>query len=645
MWLPSSPYLPCGRTPGGPPIGACTARAPFGHGRVVRPAPSLRCLPTLPLCPRGGGPRSATVNPPPSGGRWCVGGGGAPLSSSLCSTHVASTTQARRKHRARHLAAVGGGFPLWGPHTPEVGYLTSVSCGPMSPPASPRSSRYWSLPPRFLPLARWFALFFVFFFLHRLPPVSPPGASVCPLPPPMSPRRLLAVLAPFLGGWGRRGWGGGGRPRCPSSGVSTSQARRRHEARHLSLCRGGGGGRAVWLPSSPFLPCVHTPGAPPPLGLARRVLPTGTVVWPVPHPLSAASRPCRFVLRGGGGRCPPLPTSIPHPWGGGGVWGGGGGACRLPFVARMSQARRKHGAGTRRGSCPSAGGGACLVAPVVALSTLRSHPRWSPRWGLHGACSLRARSCGSSRTLSPLPPHPAALSSGGGRFSPPPTRISHPWGGGGVWGGGGRPCRLPFVARTSQARRKHGAGTRRGTCPFAGGGACRVSPVVAPPTLRAHPRGGGSVWGGGGGALVVVPSLHACRRHNASTGWGTWLQRGGGGVSPLGLPALLHGIGSAPQDLQPLLPLGGSRHVSAWCSVSRACSLLCPYLLEEVRTRVETDDEEVRAAGRTYRTPRRLLAPSAALVEGRAPVSAPNSPGGGDCPSSPWCLCFHFRAA
>ena len=117
---------------------------------------------------------------------------------------------------------------------------------------------------------------------------------------------------------------------------------------------------------------------------------------------------------------------------------------------------------------------------------------------------------------------------------------------------------------------------------------------------------------------------------------------GGGGVSPSGLPVLLHGIGSAPQDLQPLLPLGGSRHVSAWCSVSRACSLLCPYLLEEVRTRVETDHEEVRAAGRTYRTPRRLLTPYAALVEGRAPVSAPNSPGGADCRSSPWCLCIHF---
>ena len=47
---------------------------------------------------------------------------------------------------------------------------------------------------------------------------------------------------------------------------------------------------------------------------------------------------------------------------------------------------------------------------------------------------------------------------------------------------------------------------------------------------------------------------------------------------------------------------------------------------------METDDEEVRAAGRTYRTPRRLVAPSAALVEGRAPVSARNSPGGGRLP-------------
>ena len=78
-----------------------------------------------------------------------------------------------------------------------------------------------------------------------------------------------------------------------------------------------------------------------------------------------------------------------------------------------------------------------------------------------------------------------------------------------------------------------------------------------------------------------------------------------------------------------LVTHGGSRLVSAESSVARACSLLCPYLLEEVRARVETEDEEVRAAGRTYRSPRRLLAPSTALVEGTAPMLAPNSPGGG----------------
>ena len=66
------------------------------------------------------------------------------------------------------------------------------------------------------------------------------------------------------------------------------------------------------------------------------------------------------------------------------------------------------------------GGGACRVAPVVTLPFLRLHPRWSPRWGLHGACSLWARSCGSSRTLVSLPPHPA---SGGGPL--PATVIPH----------------------------------------------------------------------------------------------------------------------------------------------------------------------------------------------------------------------------
>ena len=91
---------------------------------------------------------------------------------------------------------------------------------PRGVPLSPRPLRCFLVPAMSrLPLlsasalACWCPLFFVFccFFFYRSPLVSPPGVSVCPLPPPppMSPRCLLAVLAPFLGGWRRRGWGGG----------------------------------------------------------------------------------------------------------------------------------------------------------------------------------------------------------------------------------------------------------------------------------------------------------------------------------------------------------------------------------------------------------------------------------------------------
>ena len=72
----------------------------------------------------------------------------------------------------------------------------------------------------------------------------------------------------------------------------------------------------------PFYPAFAPPVVPP-LGLARRVLSTGTVVWFVPHPLAAASPPCRFVLGGGGAFRPPLPASA--TLGGAGVCGGGGG--------------------------------------------------------------------------------------------------------------------------------------------------------------------------------------------------------------------------------------------------------------------------------------------------------------------------------
>ena len=300
----------------------------------------------------------------------------------------------------------------------------------------------------------------------------------------------------------------------------------------------------------------------------------GTVLWSVSLPLPAVPPSRRFVL-GRGGRCPPLPSCIPHPWGGGGAWGGGG---LIIFPSSLSCHRHE----VRH---PSAGGG--------------GSPRGSRRRPFYPTPALPvvpppglARRVPSSGTVvwfvpPPLPPRPAALpSGGGGRLWPPPYPLS--------------------------------------------------------------PPSGGRGWVGGGGcSLFVSPPLHARRRQDV----GTTQSRGealgccGGGGFRLGLPALLHGLGPAAQDNQPLLPLGGSRHVTAWCSVSRACSLLCPYLLEEVRTRVETEDEEVQAAGRTYRTPRRLLAPSAALVEGSAPVSAPYSPGGADRPSSPWCLCIHFRAA
>ena len=185
---------------------------------------------------------------------------------------------------------------------------------------------------------------------------------------------------------------------------------------------------------------------------ARSCGPSHTLSPLPPHPAALSS---------GGSAFRPPPTFIPHPWGDGGVWGApSSSSLRSTHVAGTTQARRKHEA-WHLSLCT--GGGACRVAPVVALPTLRSHPRWSPRWGLHGAYSLRARSCGPSPTHSPLPPHPSALSSGGVRFPPPPTFIPHPWGGGVCGGRGGRPRRLPFVARMSQARRKHDASTRLGT--------------------------------------------------------------------------------------------------------------------------------------------------------------------------------------
>ena len=226
---------------------------------------------------------------------------------------------------------------------------------------------------------------------------KPSGGGGLSAPPYLHP--------PPLGG--RRCVGGGGDlvvtpllHACRRHDASTAQAR------GPALVPLLGGGHALWLPSSPFLPCVRTPGGPPAGACTACALyGHGRVVRPAP---SRRCLPTLPLCPRGGGRFSPPPTCIPHPWGGGGVWGGGGGRpCRLPSAARTSQARRKHGAGMRRGTCPSARGG-----------------------GL--PCFTRRR-----------PSYPACAPPGGRRCV-----------------GGGAPLlsslRCTHVAGTTQARRKHG---------------------------------------------------------------------------------------------------------------------------------------------------------------------------------------------
>ena len=333
-----------------------------------------------------------------------------------------------------------------GPQTPEVGYLTSVFRGLLSPRLPPVRCGVCpcllAFVPRGIPLSR---------APCRVP--WPPPCPVCPcclpllwrvgvlcclfffsLPPPPFPLAVSSLSLPFSWVGGGVGGGGGGvlaiRP--------IAQARRKHGAgtrRGTCPSAGGGGGSPCGSLRHPTLPAVASLVVPP-LGPARRVLPVGTVVWFVPHSRSSASPPCRGALGGGGVRFP-LPSSPMSPrlplaalapfLGGCGCWGwGGGGAPSLPFL------RRKHVAGTAlaRGTALVLllGSGARRVAPVFALPTLRSLPRCPPRRGLH-ACFPWARSCGPSRTLSPPSPLLAALSSGGGAAVRPSLPASPTLGG------------------------------------------------------------------------------------------------------------------------------------------------------------------------------------------------------------------------
>ena len=367
--------------------------------------------------------------------------------------------------------------------------------------------------------------FFVFFYPSTARHSSLPPAFrsvLCPPPCPLAVSSLSSPLS-WVGG-GEGGWGGGGvlavRP--------LAQARRKRGAstRRGTCPSAGGGGLPCGSRRRPSYP-AFAPPVPPPLGLARRVLPTGTVVWSVPHPLSAASPPCRFVLGGGGGgggRCPPLPGFIPHPWGGGGVWGGGS----LVVIPSLHACRR-HDASTAqsRGAAPVPlqGGGHALWLPSSPFLPCVRSPGGPPA----GACTARAlyghgrvvRPAPSRRCLPTLPLCPR----GGGRFSPPPTCIPHPWGGGGVWGGGGGAL---VVFPPQHARRRHEASMAqtRGAAlvPLQGGGlaVCHPSSPLLP---CVRTPGGAEVCGGGGGH--VAGTTQARRKHGVRH----LAAAGGGGFS------------------------------------------------------------------------------------------------------------------
>ena len=190
----------------------------------------------------------------------------------------------------------GGSFPFGAPISPWSA----------SSPASPAGPCHPGLPPFAAVLVPVFSLSscgalvcFVhgcfFFFPTARRPSLPVARRYVLCPPPMSPRHLLAVLAPFLGGWGSRGWGGGA--------PSLSFLRRKHvastaQARGAALVPllGRGACRVAPVVALPTLRSL--PQCPPPL-CPREGGPLSAT--PFLHPPPLGGRRCVCVGGGGGG--------------------------------------------------------------------------------------------------------------------------------------------------------------------------------------------------------------------------------------------------------------------------------------------------------------------------------------------------------
>ena len=235
-------------------------------------------------------------------------------------------------------------------------------------------------------------------------------------------------------------------------------------------------------PRGPRLRPSHSafaPPVPPPPGPAR-LFPLGTVVWSVPHPLPAVPPSRRFVL-GRGGRCPPLPSCFPHPWGGGGAWGGGKGLVIFPSSLSCHRHEVRH---------PSAGGGGgsprgSRCRPFYPTPALPVVPPPGP--------ARRVPSSGTVVWFVPplLPPRPATLPSGGGSLvASPLSALPALWVAG--LGGGGR-CAL-FVSPPLHARRRQDVGTTQSRgkalgCCGGGGGGFPFGPSRPAPWFRPRSPG------------------------------------------------------------------------------------------------------------------------------------------------------------